>query len=101
MKHLLLVLILITVTVRAAEPVKRLHAIEMKFGINYDHAEQKLWVFSFPVGTFGKVPIVIPVNATDHDVMVALQASLNCAIFYEKRINADGQKSSNSVLYAF
>lgn len=73
---------------------KRAQSIEKKFGLVYNTTDQGVWLFMFrPTHMPHGIPVVMPVNASDHEAFVALQASMNCAIFYEFLIQTIKEKS--------
>ena len=84
------------------KPTQRMQQIEAKFGIKLvcildDQQGDQRWVFVAESADriFHLVPVVVPKDATDRDVMIAREASENCATFYEEMLkNAPDKPAS-------
>jgi len=73
----------------------RIHQIEAKFKLTFiDQSNPKIWLFAGLLDDKGHaLPIAVPVSATDHDIMVATVASVNCALYYIAKQEQDAQKT--------
>ena len=98
-------LLVLTATGQAAtvyeKPTQRMQQIEATFGLMIvcildDQQGDQRWVFVAESASrlFHLVPVVVPKDATDRDVMIAREASENCATFYEEMINNPDKPSS-------
>jgi hypothetical protein len=95
MKHLLwLFLIWAFQQIAAGSDVvsktERMKQIESKFGMTiiFVTEDEKQWIFvgTVPQRMFHVLPVCVPANAFDRDVKVAIDASNNTAVFYEKML---------------
>jgi hypothetical protein len=72
-------------------PTKRMIAISQKYNIEpmytIHDADRKLdlWVFlgRSAKHMFHALPVVVPANATNHDVEISIMSADNCAAFYD------------------
>jgi hypothetical protein len=96
MKLLLALLLLASTHVdplKTEDKTRRMAQIEAKYnveivGILRTSGRADYWIFmeSQPTTTFGRVPIVIPKDGTDHDMEIARTAAENCAAYYDSEI---------------
>ena len=78
-----------------ADKTPRMAAIETKYhmrmaGILRTPEQSDYWTFMItePATTFRAYPVVVPKDASDHDVDVAIIAASHCAVFYETNLKA-------------
>ena len=77
---------------KAEDKTKRMGQIETKYHVTIagilrtDHEDYWIFMESMPSTTFGRLPIVILANSTDHDFVVARIAAENCAAYYDTEI---------------
>jgi hypothetical protein len=79
---------------------KRMSQIEDKFGLTLVFVTpDKTWVYAGKLEAlkFHVLPVSVPEDATDHDVKVALQASHDCAEFYEEMLKKETAPAVDSV----
>lgn len=75
---------------------KRIHQIETKFKIVFvEQNNPKIWMFAGLLDEQGHaLPIAVPIDATDRDLMVATIASVNCALYYIQKQEQESQKTT-------
>jgi len=70
----------------------RMKAIEDTFSLKMMMVEKNgdsiYWIFlaSSQKGRFGVIPVAVPADASDSDVLIAMISSATCAMFYETKL---------------
>ena len=91
-------------TAKIEHPTKRMTAISEKYHIEpiYTfHDSDKnadFWVFlgRSDKRLFHALPVVVPANATNHDVEISIMSAENCASFYELLIQKQKEESTET-----
>src|SRR5271157_2329380 len=85
MQKILIILLLTSVTLFAADKPKRATQIETSFDLRFLGPIQNEWVFvAHSDSTFAPtLPVIVPANASDALVKVAIKAVQSCASYYE------------------